>query len=96
MADQTTDEYFVDMVSNVSHANGVFRITFAQQETEESISPKVKLLIPVNQLSRMVKGISDAANEIGRRVREKAEEDSGEEPVEEAADTKSGGRNKKK
>ena len=73
MTEQRLDEHFVDMVSNVSHANGVFRITLAQQETEDAAQPQVKLLIPANQLPRILQGISDAVNEISRRVREAAE-----------------------
>ncbi|MEQ8667505.1 MAG: hypothetical protein RIC16_17425 [Rhodospirillales bacterium] len=74
MTDQRVDEHFVDMLSNVSHANGVFRITLAQQETEDLITPQVKILIPANQLPRILQGVSDAVNEISRRVREAAEQ----------------------
>ena len=82
MSDQKVDEHFVDMLSNVSHANGVFRITLAQQETEDVVTPQVKILIPANQLPRILQGVSDAVNEISRRVREAAEqaaENAGEE-----------------
>jgi len=73
VAEQRIDSHFVDMVSNVSHANGVFRITLAQQETEDAAVPQVKILIPANQLPRVLQGITDAAAEITRRVREAAE-----------------------
>ena len=31
MAEETPTEYFVERVANMSHDNGVFRVTFAQQ-----------------------------------------------------------------
>ena len=31
MADEQLDEHFVELVSSVSHANGVFRVTLGQQ-----------------------------------------------------------------
>ncbi len=90
MTEQRLDEHFVDMVSNVSHANGVFRITLAQQETEDAAQPQVKLLIPANQLPRILQGISDAVNEISRRVREAAENtgDETEDPAPKASKSK--------
>ena len=49
MSNQRAPEYFADLISNVSHANGVFRITFAQQEAENTVQDSVRLLIPANQ-----------------------------------------------
>ncbi len=74
MVDNVTEEYFVDLVSNMSHANGVFRITLGQQEADNTVRPVVKLLIPANQLEIMLKGIADAAREIGEKVRTQAKD----------------------
>ena len=74
MVDNVKEEYFVDLVSNMSHANGVFRITLGQQEADNTVRPVVRLLIPANQLETMLKGIADAAREIGEKVRTQAQE----------------------
>lgn len=73
MADNTVDEHFVEAISNVSHANGVFRVTLGRQDTEDAVTPVTRLMIPANQLGRLLQGIGNAANEIGERVREKAD-----------------------
>lgn len=61
-------EFYVERVANMSHANGVFRITFAQQAEGDAIRPMVRLLIPANQLSPILQGISNAARDIGEQV----------------------------
>ncbi len=68
MADETPDEYFADLISNVSHANGVFRLTFAQQDVGTDVRPVVKVMIPANQLQGMMRSIASAANEIREKV----------------------------
>ena len=68
MADNTPDEYFADLISNVSHANGVFRLTFAQQDVGKDVRPVVKVMIPANQLQGMMRSIANAANEIREKV----------------------------
>lgn len=102
MAEQQIETFFAETISNVSHSNGVFRITFAQQETEDSVAPQVKLLVPANQLPRLLQSISDAATEIGRRVREaneQAKEQNGEQDQsddESDADSKTASKRKTK
>lgn len=68
MADNDPVEFYVERVANMSHANGVFRITFAQQAEGDAIRPMVRLLIPANQLSPILQGISNAARDIGEQV----------------------------
>ena len=74
MADETPIEYFVERVANMSHANGVFRITFAQQAEGDTLRPQVRQMIPANQLSPMLQGISNAARDIGEQVQARIEE----------------------
>ena len=74
MADEAPVEYFVERVANMSHANGVFRITFAQQAEGDALRPQVRLMIPANQLSPILQGISNAAKDIGEQVQAKIEE----------------------
>ena len=68
MADKEPLEFYVERVANMSHANGVFRITFAQQAEGDAIRPMVRLLVPANQLSPILQGISNAARDIGQQV----------------------------
>lgn len=68
MAENDPVEFYVERVANMSHANGVFRITFAQQAEGDAIRPMVRLLIPANQLSPILQGISNAARDIGEQV----------------------------
>ena len=70
MSNQRAPEYFADLISNVSHANGVFRITFAQQEADSAVQDSVRLLIPANQLQNVMQGIANAANEIRDKVQQ--------------------------
>ena len=70
MSNQRAPEYFADLISNVSHANGVFRITFAQQEADSTVQDAVRLLIPANQLQNVMQGIANAANEIRDKVQQ--------------------------
>ena len=62
------EEYFADLISNVSHANGVFRLTFGQQDVDNQVQPVVRVLIPANQLQNVVRSITGAANEIREKV----------------------------
>ena len=68
MAQEVPEEYFADLISNVSHANGVFRVEFAQQHVNNEVRPVVRMLLPANQLQSMVRGIAGAANEIREKV----------------------------
>ena len=68
MAQEVPEEYFADLISNVSHANGVFRIEFAQQHVNNEVRPVVRMLLPANQLQSMVRSIAGAANEIREKV----------------------------
>ena len=74
MADEAPTEYFVERVSNMSHANGVFRITFSQQSEGDTLRPQVRLMIPANQLSSILQGLSNAAKDIGEQVQARIEE----------------------
>ncbi len=65
------------MVSNVSHANGVFRLTMAQQDVENTVRPVVKVLIPATQLQGFLRSITNAANEIREKVQAQTETPAG-------------------
>ena len=88
MADEAHEEYFADMISNVSHANGVFRLTFAQQDVGNDVRPVVKILVPANQLQGMIRSIASAANEIREKVQAQIDGQTGETIGEPAATQK--------
>ena len=85
MADEIPEEYFADLISNVSHANGVFRLTFAQRETADNVRPVVRILLPANQLQNALQSISNAANEIRDKVQAQIGENSNANPTGEPA-----------
>ena len=86
MTDQRAPAYFVEKISNVSHANGMFRVTFAEQEAENIVKDKVCVLIPANQLQNVIQGIANAANEI-RNKTETAEKTTDDDDPEIVAST---------
>ena len=88
MADEAPIEYFVERIANMSHANGVFRITFAQQAEGDTLRPQVRLMIPANQLSPILQGISNAAKDIGEQVQARIEENKDETPKKQAVPKK--------
>lgn len=73
MSTNEPDEHFADLISNVSHANGVFRITFAQQDVDNEVRPVTRILVPANQLQAMMNAIGTAANEIREKVAAQAD-----------------------
>lgn len=66
--DKEIPTYFADAVVNVSHVNGVFRLTFAEQETGEVLRPVARLLVPAGQLGKMLGGIGMAAEDIRKKL----------------------------
>jgi len=66
--DKEAPTFFADAVVNVSHVNGVFRITFAEQETSDALRPVARLLIPAGQLGKMLGGIGMAAEDIRKKL----------------------------
>lgn len=61
---------YAEKITNVSMANGVFRITLAQEGAEGKSTDVVRLLIPANQLGPILNAIGGAAKEIGAKVGE--------------------------
>jgi hypothetical protein len=88
LTDDQPQEYFADLISNVSHANGVFRLTFAQQDTGNETRPVVKVMVPANQLQGMMRSIASAANEIREKVQAQIDSQGGDTMGEPAATAK--------
>jgi len=68
LAEQPIPEFLVDLVTNVSHVNSVFRLTLAQQDANNEVRPVARLLIPANQLGSILQGVGKAAKDISSKV----------------------------
>ena len=68
LAENDIPEIFAEMVSGVSHANGVFRITLARQEENDSPCPVVRLFIPEMQIEIILQGMVDAVTDIRGKI----------------------------
>lgn len=80
MSEEQMQELFVERISNVAHANGVFRITLGVNEDVNNVRPSVRLLVPANQLGPMLQGIANAAKNIGEQIQFKGDESPAETP----------------
>ena len=67
MSNNQPSDIFVERISNVSHANGVFRITLGVNDSPNDIRPVTCLMVPANQLGPMLQGIANAAKNIGEQ-----------------------------
>jgi len=63
-------EVFADGIINVSHANGVFRITFGQQELKGAVKPTMKLMLPASQITPVIQALTGAVTDIDKKIRE--------------------------
>jgi len=68
-----TPSYFADAVTSITHVNGVYRITFAQQITSDNMEPVAQMLIPANQLGVILNGIGQAAENITAKLKQDQE-----------------------
>ena len=66
MADDQTQDLFVERISNVAHANGVFRITLGINEDVNNVRPSIRLLVPANQLGPMLQRHSERGKKYRR------------------------------
>ncbi|MEQ8193110.1 MAG: hypothetical protein RIB59_01340 [Rhodospirillales bacterium] len=72
MVGNAPPEFLADMVMNVTLQNGVFRITFGQLDSNNRAVPVARLLVPSNQLPRMLNGLANANKNIAAQLRERA------------------------
>ena len=82
MSQKALSEYLVDNITNVTFANGVFRVTLSQVGKGDEAHPVVRLFIPANQFSPILNGLTRA----GRNIASQLQEREGGVSVEEAAD----------
>jgi hypothetical protein len=77
MSDGHTKDVFVERILNVSHANGVFRVTLGVSEDANNVRDSIRLMVPANQLGPILQGIANAAKNIGEQIQFKADDDDG-------------------
>jgi hypothetical protein len=80
MSDDNVKDVFVERILNVSHANGVFRVTLGVSEDANNIRDAIRLMVPANQLGPILQGIANAAKNIGEQIQFKAD-DGGDEVI---------------
>ena len=67
MSNNQPSDIFVERISNVSHANGVFRITLGVNDSPNDASCNLFDGL-ANQLGPMLQGIANAAKNIGEQI----------------------------
>jgi hypothetical protein len=80
MSDGNIKDVFVERILNVSHANGVFRVTLGVSEDANNVRDAIRLMVPANQLGPILQGIANAAKNIGEQIQFKAD-DGGDEVI---------------
>jgi outer membrane murein-binding lipoprotein Lpp len=61
---------FADAVTSVSLANGVVRITVGTLDAQNKLEPAGMLVVPINQLSSIVRNLANATNDLMTKARE--------------------------
>ncbi len=74
MVGNTPPEFLADLVMNISLQNGVFRITLGQVDGQNRAVPVTRLLIPANQLPKMISDLAGASKKIATQLRKRAQE----------------------
>ena len=74
MSDGNIKDVFVERILNVSHANGVFRVTLGVSEDANNVRDAIRLMVPANQLGPILQGIANAAKNIGEQIQFKADD----------------------
>jgi len=74
MVGNTPPEFLADLIMNVSLQNGVFRIILGQVDANNRAVPVTRLLIPANQLPKMISGLAGASKKIAAELRERAQD----------------------
>ena len=74
MADKLVSDIFVDMITNVTYANGVLRISLARAGANNAVEPVAMMFLPGGQLPSFLKGLNDAGKNIAAQIQERADE----------------------
>ena len=84
MADKSVPDIFVDMITNVTYANGVLRIALARAGVDNAPEPVAMMFLPGGQLTPFLNGLNEAGRNIATQIQERQGEAQkpaeGEEP----------------
>jgi len=70
MADKPVPDIFVDMITNVTYANGVLRIALARAGVDNAPEPVAMMFLPGGQLTPFLNGLNEAGKNIATQIQE--------------------------
>lgn len=73
MVDKSVPDIFVDMITNVTYANGVLRIALARAGADNQAEPVAMMFLPGGQLTAFLNGLNEAGRNIATQIQERAE-----------------------
>jgi hypothetical protein len=71
MADKSVQDIFVDMITNVTYANGVLRIALARAGADNLTEPVAMMFLPGGQLTPFLNGLNEAGKNIATQIQER-------------------------
>ena len=71
MADKPVPDIFVDMITNVTYANGVLRIALARAGVDNAPEPVAMMFLPGGQLTSFLNGLNEAGKNIATQIQER-------------------------
>ena len=94
MADKPVPDIFVDMITNVTYANGVLRIALARAGVDNAPEPVAMMFLPGGQLTPFLNGLNEAGKNIATQIQERQGEAQNPEATEESGDGSDDGNGK--
>lgn len=91
MADKPVQDIFVDMITNVTYANGVLRIALARAGADNSTEPVAMMFLPGGQLTPFLNGLNEAGKNIATQIQERQGDAQKPAATEESEDSGDGG-----
>ena len=74
MTNKAVPDIFVDMITNVTYANGVMRVALARAGVNNEPEPVAMMLLPGTQLTAFLNGLNEAGKNIATQIQELQEE----------------------
>tara|TARA_Y100001960_G_C14655473_1_gene818111 strand:- start:393 stop:683 length:291 start_codon:yes stop_codon:yes gene_type:complete len=74
MTNKAVPDIFVDMITNVTYANGVLRVALARAGANNEPDPVATMLLPGTQLTPFLNGLNEAGKNIATQIQERQEE----------------------
>jgi len=74
MSNKAVTDIFVDMITNVTYANGVLRVALARAGANNEPEPVAMMFLPGTQLTPFLNGLNEAGKNIATQIQERQEE----------------------